>query len=483
MKKKILSVLGTRPEAIKMAPLILEIAKHPDCFDNIVCVTAQHREMLDQVLDIFNIIPDYDLNIMQPKQTLSGVMGEILSGLDSVIAKSRPDIILVHGDTITSFAAALSAFFHQIPVGHVEAGLRSGNKLSPFPEEMARTLTGSIADLHFAPTKLNAENLYKSGITKNVYITGNTVIDALLSIVRDGYSFKNNDLCGIDFQTKKTILITIHRRENLGEPMKNILTAIKRLALKYENDIRFIYPVHKNPVVAECAAKILGGLGNVYLIGPLDVEDMHNLINISYFVITDSGGLQEEAPALGKPVLVCRTETERPEAVDAGTVKIVWADEENIYNEAVSLLENTDEYKRMSRAVNPYGDGRASKRIVEILAAADQAKYVYIPKENPFLEIIADINRDIDAKIEDAQNFGKLRDKEMHRQFSLYEAEIQKKDIVIDELRRNNAALISTHQDTLSSKKFRLAHMIALTAKNPLKIFLWPMWIFKLLTR
>jgi len=366
-KKKIMSVFGTRPEAIKMAPLVLEIAKHPDIFDNIVCVTAQHREMLDQVLEIFEIKPDYDLNIMQPRQTLSGVTSKILSEFDSVVEKEKPDIILVHGDTITSFAAALTAFFHKIPVGHVEAGLRSGDKLSPFPEELTRIMTSTIADKHFAPTILNADNLYKSNITQNVYITGNTVIDALLLLVKEGYSYKSAELKKLDLQGRKTILMTMHRRENLGEPMRNIFAAVKRLARRYANDIQIIYPVHKNPLVMECANEILGGVQNIHLIDPIDVEDMHNLLNECYFVMTDSGGLQEEAPALGKPVLVCRTETERPEAVGVGTVKIVGVSAEKIYEEDVLLLEDDEEYKRMSKAVNPYGDGQASKKIVDIL--------------------------------------------------------------------------------------------------------------------
>ena len=367
LKKKILSVFGARPDAVKMAPLMIELAKHKDIFDNIICVTGQHREMLDQVLNSFKIVPDYDLNIMIPRQTLSYVTSKILESLNTVIEKEKPDIVLVHGDTITCFSAALTAFFHQIPVGHVEAGLRSGDKLSPFPEEMTRVLTGNIADLQFAPTKSNAENLYKSNIKDNVYITGNTVIDALHLMVKNNYNFKNKTLQSIDFTGKKTIFMTMHRRENLGEPMINIFAAVKRLALQYEKQIQIIYAVHMNPAVVEPAHEILGDISNIYLIDPLDVEDTHNLMNKSYFILTDSGGLQEEAPALGKPVLVCRTETERPEAVEAGTVKIVGVDKNNIYNEAVLLLENQNEYNKMAKAVNPYGDGKASERIVGIL--------------------------------------------------------------------------------------------------------------------
>ena len=365
-KKKILSVFGIRSDAIKMAPLVLEIAKYPDIFDNIVCVTAQHREMLDQVLDIFKIVPNYDLNIMQPGQTLSGVTSRMIDGLDRVMNEVKPDIVLVHGDNSTSFSAALTAFYNKIPVGHVEAGLRSGHKYSPYPEEVLRTLTGNIADLQFSPTKANEENLHKANIYDNVYVTGNTVIDALHLMVKDNYNFKSEELQGINFTEKKTIFMTMHRRDNFGEPMKNIFSAVKRLALQYSNTIKIIYAVHPNQAYKQ-AHEILDNINNVYLIKPLDVEDTHNLMNKSYFIITDSGGLQEEAPALGKPVLVCRTETERPEAVEAGTVKIVGVNEENIYNNAVLLLENKEEYNKMAKAVNPYGDGHASEKIVEIL--------------------------------------------------------------------------------------------------------------------
>jgi len=366
-RKKILSVFGARPDAVKMSPLVLEIAKHPDIFENIVCVTAQHREMLDQVLHSFNIIPDYDLNIMQPRQTIPYLTSKILENFSPVIEKEKPDIVLVHGDTITSFVAALTAFFYKIPVGHVEAGLRSEDKYSPFPEEMNRILTGNIANLHFAPTKSNAENLYRENIKDNVYITGNTVIDALLMLAKDDYKFNNPELQSINLTGKKTIFMTMHRRENLGEPMKNIFSAVKHIAIQYQDKLQIIYAVHKNPAVSEPAHEILGNIPNIYLTDPLDVEDTHNLMKRCYFVLTDSGGLQEEAPALGKPVLVCRTETERPEAVEAGTVKIVGVNENNIYNEAVLLIENSEEYNKMAKAVNPYGDGKASERIVQIL--------------------------------------------------------------------------------------------------------------------
>ena len=364
-RKKILSVFGIRSDAIKMAPLVIEIAKYPDIFENIVCVTGQHREMLDQVLDIFKIVPDYDLNVMQPRQTLAGVTSKMLDGLDKVMNEVKPDMVLVHGDNATSLSAALAAFYNKIPVGHVEAGLRSGNKHSPHPEETIRVMTGHIADLQFSPTKSNVENLYKENIKDNVYITGNTVIDALHLMVKDNYEFKSEELRAIDLKSKKTIFMTMHR--NLGESMKNIFSAVKHLALQYQEQLQIIYAVHLNPAIWEPAHKILGNIKNIHLTKPLDVEDTHNLMNKSYFILTDSGGLQEEAPALGKPVLVCRTETERPEAVEAGTVKIVGVSEENIYNEAVLLLENKTEYEKMAKAVNPYGDGKASEKIVKIL--------------------------------------------------------------------------------------------------------------------
>ncbi|MCL1792519.1 MAG: UDP-N-acetylglucosamine 2-epimerase (non-hydrolyzing) [Oscillospiraceae bacterium] len=366
-KKKILSVFGARPDAVKMAPLIKEISKYPELFENVVCVTGQHREMLDQVLKSFKIVPDYDLNIMQPRQTFLYVINKILENLNVVLEKENPDLVLVHGDTTTSFAAAFTAFFYKIPIGHVEAGLRSGDKYSPFPEEMNRILTGDIANLHFAPTKANAVNLYRENIKENVYITGNTVIDCLSIFICDDYRFQNQTLQAIDFTAKKTIFMTMHRRENLGEPLNNIFTAVKHLAMQYGDQVQIVYAVHKNPAVSEPANKVLGNLDNVFLIDPLSVEDTHNLMNKCYFVLTDSGGLQEEAPALGKPVLVCRTETERPEAVEAGTVKVVGTSTDEIFSEASVLIENKYEYEKMAKAVNPYGDGTACAKIVKII--------------------------------------------------------------------------------------------------------------------
>mgnify|MGYP001053695742 CR=1 FL=1 len=363
---KILSVFGTRPEAIKMCPLVKRIMQEKD-MDSIVCVTGQHKEMLYQVLDIFQIEADYDLKIMTPNQTLGMITSKILNGMDEVLLKEKPDLVLVHGDTTTSFSVALSAFYHQIPVGHVEAGLRTYDKYSPFPEEMNRNLTGKIATLHFAPTIGNLENLKKENITEGVYVTGNTVIDAMKMIVTDHYAFKNQILCNLDFKSgKRYILMTAHRRENFGIPLENICHAVKRIAEEYA-DIVVIYPVHMNPKVRDTVNSILADQERVVLINPIDVEEMHNLMNLCYLVLTDSGGLQEEAPALGKPVLVMRTETERPEAAEAGTVEILGIEEENIYAGIRSLLDDKEKYRKMSKAVNPYGDGKACERIVQIL--------------------------------------------------------------------------------------------------------------------
>lgn len=363
---KILSVFGTRPEAIKMCPLVKRIMQEKD-MDSIVCVTGQHKEMLYQVLDIFQIEADYDLKIMTPNQTLGMITSKILNGMDEVLLKEKPDLVLVHGDTTTSFSVALSAFYHQIPVGHVEAGLRTYDKYSPFPEEMNRNLTGKIATLHFAPTIGNLENLKKENITEGVYVTGNTVIDAMKMIVTDHYTFKDQILCNMDFMNgKRYILMTAHRRENFGIPLENICHAVKRIVEEYA-DIVVIYPVHMNPKVQNTVNSILADQERVVLIPPIDVEDMHNLMNLCYLVLTDSGGLQEEAPALGKPVLVMRTETERPEAVEAGTVEILGIEEENIYAGIRSLLDDKEKYRKMSKAVNPYGDGKACERIVQIL--------------------------------------------------------------------------------------------------------------------
>ncbi len=362
---KVMTIFGTRPEAIKMAPLVLELKKceHIHC---VVCVTAQHREMLDQVLDIFNIVPDHDLDIMEPRQTLATITTKALSRLYDIMEKEKPDLVLVHGDTSTTFAGALAAFYSKIKVGHVEAGLRTYDKYSPFPEEMNRRLTGAIADMHFCPTVRNVNNLGSEGIRDNVYITGNTVIDALANTVKQDYKFKNEALAKIDFLDKRIVLLTAHRRENYGEPFENIMTAAKQIAEKY-TDVEIVYPVHLSPVVRETANRILGGVSRVNLIEPLTVDDMHNLMDRSYIVMTDSGGLQEEAPALGKPVLVLRRETERPEAAEAGTVKIAGVDKERILAMASKLLDDPSAYEKMSKAVNPYGDGKASKRIVKAI--------------------------------------------------------------------------------------------------------------------
>jgi len=361
---KVLTIFGTRPEAIKMAPLVKELEKR-DEIDSVVCVTAQHREMLDQVLEIFNIKPDYDLDIMKERQSLSGITTRILQGIEKVLFEVKPDIVLVHGDTSTTFAGSLAAFYNKVKVGHVEAGLRTFNKYFPYPEEMNRKLTGAIADLHFSPTSTSKNNLLNEGVNSEaIFITGNTVIDAMESTVEKDYVFENTELRKLDFNNKKVIMVTAHRRENWGEPLNNICNALKNIAEKYE-DVEIVYPVHLNPVVKETADKVLGGQERVHLLPPLDIKETHNLMNRSYMVLTDSGGLQEEAPHLGKPVLVLRDVTERPEAVDAGTVKIVGTDFEKICFEAYKLIEDAHEYSKMSNAVNPYGDGRASERIVD----------------------------------------------------------------------------------------------------------------------
>ena len=360
---KVMSVFGTRPEAIKMCPLILELQKNPD-IDSVVCLTGQHREMLDQVMKIFGITAEFDLNIMRPKQTLTTITTSVLEKFEEVLAKEKPELVLVHGDTSTSFVAALAAFYQQIPVGHVEAGLRTYDKYSPFPEEMNRNLTGKIAELHFAPTVNNKANLELENINKNIFVTGNTVIDAFKTTVKENYKYKEEQLNCIDFFGKRCVLVTAHRRENLGGPLEAICSAIEKLAAKYA-DLEIVYPVHLNPLVQETAKRILGNIPNVHLIKPLDVEDMHNLMSRSFLVMTDSGGLQEEAPACGVPVLVLRTETERPEAVESGTVKVVGVKEECIIEEAELLLTDEGEYQKMARAVNPYGDGHASELIVK----------------------------------------------------------------------------------------------------------------------
>ncbi len=368
MKKiKVMTIFGTRPEAIKMAPLVKELEKHSDKIESVVCVTAQHRQMLDQVLEIFDIKPDYDLNIMKERQTLMSITTTGLEGLDSVMKESKPDIVLVHGDTTTSFIGGLAAFYNQIAVGHVEAGLRTYDKYSPYPEEINRQLTGVIADMHFSPTEKNKNNLLKENVSEDaIYITGNTVIDALKTTVRADYEFKDETLSGMDWDNKKVIVMTAHRRENLGEPLKNICRAVKRVVDKYD-DVQVVYPVHLNPAVREVAYDILGNHDRIKLIEPVNADELHNAISRGYMVMTDSGGLQEEAPSLGKPVLVLRNETERPEAVDAGTVKIAGVDEEVIFNMACELISDKDAYNKMAKAVNPYGDGKASERIVKAI--------------------------------------------------------------------------------------------------------------------
>ena len=362
---RVMTIFGTRPEAIKMAPLVAELQRRPG-LEPVCCVTAQHREMLDSVLEIFRLRPDYDLNIMEPRQTLSTITSKCLLGMEGVLEQARPDLVLVHGDTSTTFAGALAAFYHQIRVGHVEAGLRTGDKYSPFPEEMNRKLVGDIADLHFCPTRANRANLEREGITDGVFVTGNTVIDALKTTVVKDYHFTTDLLNHLDYTGRKIILVTCHRRENYGQPMRNIFTAVRRLALNYP-DVEIVYPVHLSPVVRSTAEELLGGVPNIRLIAPLDAVDMHRLMARSYMVMTDSGGIQEEAPALGKPVLVLRRETERPEAVTAGTVKLAGTDTEAIYRLAAELLDDPAAYDRMAKAVNPYGDGRACPRIAQAI--------------------------------------------------------------------------------------------------------------------
>lgn len=362
---KVLTIFGTRPEAVKMAPLVKELNRR-DKIDSKVCVTAQHREMLDQVLNLFDIKPDYDLNIMQTKQSLTGITSRVLEGLEEVFEEEKPDIILVHGDTTTTFAGALAAFYKQIKVGHVEAGLRTFDKYFPFPEEMNRKLTGAIADMHFAPTTGSKNNLLREGVEEDaVYVTGNTVIDAMAYTVDENYVFENDELNHIDY-AKKVIMVTAHRRENWGEGIDNICSAINKLVEDNE-DVEVIYLVHLNPIVKDAVYGHLGGKERIHLLPPLDTKETHNLMNKCYMVMTDSGGLQEEAPHLGRPVLVLRDVTERPEAVEAGTVKLVGTDVNEIYNTANELIRNETEYEIMSRAVNPYGDGRASIRICDAI--------------------------------------------------------------------------------------------------------------------
>ena len=366
-KIKVMTIFGTRPEAIKMAPLVKELEAHSDEIESIVCVTAQHRQMLDQVLEIFDIKPDYDLNIMKERQTLVEIMTRSLEGLDAVMKEVQPDIVLVHGDTSTTCVGSLAAFYNQIAVGHVEAGLRTYDKYSPFPEEINRRITGVIADMHFAPTERNRQNLLKENTDDStIFITGNTVIDALKTTVREDYTFKDETLRNMSWDTKKVIVMTAHRRENLGEPLRNICSAVRELVEEFE-DIEVVYPMHMNHAVREVANEILGDLPRVKLIEPVNADELHNAIKRGYLVLTDSGGLQEEAPSLGKPVLVLRNETERPEAVDAGTVKIAGVKKEDIVSMARELLTDKDAYNKMAKAVNPYGDGFASARIVQAI--------------------------------------------------------------------------------------------------------------------
>ena len=359
---KVMTVFGTRPEAIKMAPLVKELKSRKE-IECIVCVTAQHRQMLDQVLEVFDIKPDYDLDIMKQGQTLGDITSRVLSGLDGVIKEVKPDIVLVHGDTTTTFAGALAAFYNQVDIGHVEAGLRTWNKYSPYPEEMNRQMVGVMADMHFAPTEKSKNSLVNENkdISK-IYVTGNTAIDALATTVKEDYTNPIFDWIGND----RMILLTAHRRENLGEPMRGMFKAIKRITEEFQ-DVKVVYPVHLNPKVREVANDVLGDNDRVKLIDPLEVIDFHNFIAKSYLILTDSGGIQEEAPSLGKPVLVLRDTTERPEGIDAGTLKLAGTDEETIYKLTKELLENEEEYNRMSKASNPYGDGKASKRVVEAI--------------------------------------------------------------------------------------------------------------------
>ncbi|WP_096272585.1 non-hydrolyzing UDP-N-acetylglucosamine 2-epimerase [Paucisalibacillus globulus] len=365
MKKpiKVMTIFGTRPEAIKMAPLVLELQKRTEEFESIVTVTAQHREMLDQVLEIFKITPDYDLNIMKKQQSLAQIATRALEGLDEVMKKTQPDIVLVHGDTSTTFAASLAAFYNQIAIGHVEAGLRTWNKYSPYPEEMNRQLTGVMADLHFSPTEKSKQNLLNENKPEDrIYVTGNTAIDALKTTIDESYSNSILD----DLGDKRLVLMTAHRRENLGENMNQMFRAIRRLVEEHA-DIQVVYPVHLNPVVQQTAKEILGDNDRVKLIEPLGVVDFHNFASKAHLILTDSGGVQEEAPSLGVPVLVLRDTTERPEGIEAGTLKLAGTDEDTIFNLANELLSNEEAHKKMATASNPYGDGKASERIADAI--------------------------------------------------------------------------------------------------------------------
>ena len=362
---RVMTIFGTRPEAIKMAPLALELSRRPQ-IDALCFVTAQHRQMLDSVLDIFRLVPDFDLNIMEPRQTLSTITSKCLLGMEEVLEQARPDLVLVHGDTSTTFAGALAAFYHRVPVGHVEAGLRTYDKYSPYPEEMNRRMVSAIADLHFCPTPSNRDNLAREGIEQGVFLTGNTVIDALQTTVVKDFHFSEGVLNDLDYVNRKVILVTCHRRENYGTPMAHIMTALRRVADAFP-DVELVYPVHLSPVVQEAAHQYLDGHPRIHLIAPLAVDEMHNLMARCHLVMTDSGGLQEEAPALGKPVLVLRRETERPEAVAAGTVQLAGTEEEPIFQMASRLLTDPAAYAAMAHAANPYGDGRACGRIADAI--------------------------------------------------------------------------------------------------------------------
>lgn len=376
-KIKVMSIFGTRPEATKMAPLI-KVMEENENIEPIICVTAQHRQMLDQVLDIFKIKPHYDLDIMKEKQTLTDITTRALTGLEEVMKKEKPDIVLVHGDTTTTFAGSLAAFYSQIKVGHVEAGLRTYDKYQPFPEEMNRKLTGAMADLHFAPTKLAKEHLLKENVNANdIFITGNTAVDCLKTTIEEDYVFSLDILNKIDYKSKRVITMTAHRRENLGEPLENICGAVLRLA-EDNPDILVVYAVHFNPLVRETAGRILGNHPRIILTDPIDMKDMHNLMNLSYLVMTDSGGLQEEVPSMGKPVLVLRNVTERPEGIEAGTLRLAGVSEDKIYKEASLLLNDSSVYEKMARAKNPFGDGFAAERITDAILY-----YFGILKERP----------------------------------------------------------------------------------------------------
>jgi len=366
-RKKIAVIFGTRPDTIKMAPIILELQKYPEYFEVLTIATAQHRQMLDQVLDVFKIKPDYDLDIMAPKQTLASLTAKIITGIDEVLAIEKPDMVLVQGDTSTTCIGSLAAFYRQIPVGHIEAGLRTNDKANPFPEEINRRITGCITDLHFAPTKTAKNSLLKENVDpKTIFVTGNTVVDALEYSVKENFQFTVPILNDVVNQKKKVVLVTMHRRENWGKPMEGAASAIKRLAEKYP-DFSFIFPMHLNPIVRDVVNPILKDMTNVALIEPLDYLDFVNLMAKSYLILTDSGGVQEEGPHFGIPILCLRYVTERPDAVDYGTVKLVGLDEETIYNTALQLIEDQNEYKKMATAINPYGDGFSSDRTIKII--------------------------------------------------------------------------------------------------------------------